>query len=53
MATRTIAVVAFDGISPFLLSIPCGVFGEDRSGAGVPLFELRLCGLQAGPPENP
>lgn len=49
MATRTIAVVAFDGISPFLLSIPCGVFGEDRSGAGVPRFELRLCGQHPGP----
>ena len=49
MAAPTIAVVAFDGISPFLLSIPCGVFGEDRSGAGVPRFALRICGLQAGP----
>lgn len=49
MTTPTIAVVAFDGISPFLLSIPCVVFGEDRSGAGVPRFTLRICGVQAGP----
>ena len=49
MAAHTIAVVAFDGISPFLLSIPCGVFGEDRSAAGVPRFDLRICGVQSGP----
>lgn len=49
MTAHTIAVVAFDGISPFLLSIPCGVFGEDRSAAGVPRFGLRICGIQAGP----
>ncbi|MBS1191952.1 MAG: helix-turn-helix domain protein [Rhodocyclaceae bacterium] len=49
MAPRTIAVIAFDGISPFQLSIPCGIFGEERSAAGVPRFEVRVCGLQAGP----
>lgn len=49
MAIRTIAVIAIDGISPFHLSIPCGVFGEDRSAAGVPRFELRVCGMRAGP----
>ena len=49
MTAQTIAIVAFDGISPFLLSIPCGVFGEDRSAAGVPHFDLRICGTQAGP----
>ncbi|MGH6637620.1 MAG: GlxA family transcriptional regulator, partial [Polaromonas sp.] len=28
----TVAVVAFDGISPFHLSVPCMVFGNDFSG---------------------
>jgi transcriptional regulator GlxA family with amidase domain len=46
---HTIAVVAFEGISPFLLSIPCGIFGEDRSAVGVPHMALRVCGVQAGP----
>jgi len=33
-ATETIAVVAFDGISPFHLSVTCMVFGEDRTESG-------------------
>src|SRR4029453_13875398 len=45
---NTIAVVAFDGISPFHLSVPCLVFGEDRSDAGVPRFELLVCAAQPG-----
>jgi len=49
MTIRTIAVIAFDGISPFHLSIPCEVFGTDRSAAGVPHFNLRICAVQAGP----
>lgn len=49
MSTHTIAVVAFDGINPFHLSIPYEVFGEDRSAGGVPRFELRVCAAQPGP----
>jgi transcriptional regulator GlxA family with amidase domain len=49
LVDHTIAVIAVDGVSPFHLAIPCGVFGEDRSAAGVPRFELRVCGLDAGP----
>jgi transcriptional regulator GlxA family with amidase domain len=43
-----VAVVAFDGISPFHLSVPCVVFGEDRSAAGVPPFDLRVCAVEPG-----
>ncbi len=46
---ETVAVVAFDGISPFHLSVPCLVFGEDRTDAGKPRFRLRVCSLEAGP----
>ncbi len=49
MTIRTIAVIAFDDISPFHLSIPCEVFGTARSAAGVPRFTLRICAVQAGP----
>src|SRR5262245_47696403 len=42
---RVIAVVAFDGISPFQLAAPCLLFGEDRSELGVPRFDLRVCAL--------
>jgi transcriptional regulator GlxA family with amidase domain len=43
-----VAVVAFDGISPFHLSVPCVVFGEDRSAGGVPCFDLRVCAAEPG-----
>lgn len=49
MNQHCIAVIAFPGISPFHLSIPCAIFGEDRSAANIPHFELRLCAEQAGP----
>ena len=48
MQGETIAVIAFDRISPFHLSVPCAVFGEDRRDAGVPRFELLVCGLERG-----
>ena len=44
----TVAVVAFDGISPFHLSVPCMVFGNDFSGEGVPHFKLRVCADKPG-----
>ncbi|MFM0496122.1 helix-turn-helix domain-containing protein [Paraburkholderia caledonica] len=44
-----VAVIAFDRISPFHLSVPCVVFGEDRSGSGVPGFDFRVCAGETGP----
>ena len=49
MRNRTIAVVAFHGISPFHLSIPCMIFGEDRTAGGVPRFDVRVCAAEPGP----
>jgi transcriptional regulator GlxA family with amidase domain len=46
---ETVAVVAFDGISPFHLSVPCLVFGEDRTDSGTPRFKLLVCSLERGP----
>lgn len=43
-----VAVVAFDHISPFHLSVPCVVFGEDRSGGDVPVFDFRVCAAETG-----
>jgi transcriptional regulator GlxA family with amidase domain len=42
----TIAVIAFNRISPFHLSVPCAVFGEDRRDIGVPRFEVLVCGVE-------
>jgi len=43
-----VAVVAFDGISPFHLSVPCMVFGNDFSGADLPRFKLVVCTEKPG-----
>ncbi|KXU90341.1 AraC family transcriptional regulator [Paraburkholderia monticola] len=45
---HVVAVVAFDRISPFHLSVPCVVFGEDRQGGGVPSFDFRVCAAETG-----
>jgi transcriptional regulator GlxA family with amidase domain len=41
-----VAVLAFDAISPFHLSVPCVVFGDRHPGA--PTFELRVCAGEPG-----
>lgn len=46
---HVVAVVAFDRISPFHLSVPCVVFGEDRAGGGLPDFDFRVCAAEPGP----
>jgi len=48
MFDDSIAVIAFKGISPFHLSVPCAVFGEDRRDAGVPQFKVLICAVEKG-----
>ncbi|MGH8081315.1 MAG: helix-turn-helix domain-containing protein [Lysobacter sp.] len=43
-----LAVVAFDRISPFHLSVPCLVF-ENRDLGDLPAAELRVCAAETGP----
>lgn len=43
-----IAVIAFDGISPFHLSVPCIIFGEDRREMGLPTFDFHVCAVEPG-----
>jgi transcriptional regulator GlxA family with amidase domain len=45
---HTIAVLAFEGISPFHLSVPCMVFGDDLARLGGPRYTLLVCAEQAG-----
>ena len=47
MHSPIIAAIAFDGIRPFHLSVPCLVFGEDRTAEGLPAFEFRVCAPEA------
>lgn len=44
-----IAVVAFDQINPFHLSVPCLVFGEEQPSAELPPCEVRVCTPGAAP----
>lgn len=45
---RSVAVLAFDGLSPFHFSVPWLVFGEDRTGVGVPAFRVDVCAERRG-----
>ncbi|MGE8347082.1 hypothetical protein [Pseudomonas helleri] len=44
----TVAVITFNDISPFHLSVPCLVFGKDRKVGDSPWFELVVCAGEAG-----
>jgi transcriptional regulator GlxA family with amidase domain len=47
-AAPVIAILAFEGISPFHLAVPSMVFGENRSDLGVPPFTTLICAEQTG-----
>ncbi|MER9342256.1 helix-turn-helix domain-containing protein [Mesorhizobium sp. M0601] len=49
MTDAAVAAIAFDGISPFHLSVPCLVFGADRTELGLPRFDFRVCAIEDGP----
>jgi AraC family transcriptional regulator, transcriptional activator FtrA len=44
-----VAAVAFDGVSPFELSVACEVFGFDRSDLGVPWYRFMVCAVEDRP----
>ena len=46
-STTLVAVVVFEGISPFHLSVPCIVFGDAQ--AGDSHFEVVVCAAEPGP----
>ncbi len=47
---KTVCVVVIDDFAPFEFGVICEVFGIDRTEDGVPPFEFRVCGEQAGRP---
>lgn len=50
MPLHAMAVVAFDGISPFHLSVPCLVFGDPHGDfPGAPRFDIKVCAVDPGP----
>lgn len=46
LSSSIVAVVAFDRISPFHLSVPCLVFGDELQGA--PRYDVRVCAVEPG-----
>jgi transcriptional regulator GlxA family with amidase domain len=44
-----VAVIAFDGITPFHLSVPCLIFGGNLRDPGVAPFEVRVCAAEMKP----
>ena len=46
---KDVAVVALDGFSPFELSVPCEVFGSDRTDDGLPGYDFAVVAGEAGP----
>ena len=45
----TIAVIAFDGMTPFHLSVPCLVFGTQTDEIDLPRFHVRVCAADPAP----
>ena len=43
------AVIAFDGISPFHLSVPCVVFRPDANDSKLPDFQIKVCAADPSP----
>lgn len=43
-----VAVIAFDGISPFHLSVPTLVFAENHQDVDGPHFDVKVCALEPG-----
>jgi transcriptional regulator GlxA family with amidase domain len=41
--SHRVAVLVFDHLSPFEVSVPCEVWGLDRTDSGVPAAEVRVC----------
>ncbi|WP_182417624.1 GlxA family transcriptional regulator [Bartonella sp. HY038] len=46
--THKIAVIAYEGISAFHLSVPCTVFGDDLFKAENTNYEVKVCAEKAG-----
>lgn len=47
---RSVSALVLDGVAPFEFGVVCEVFGIDRSADGVPRFDFKVCGPEAGRP---
>lgn len=49
MRPNSYAVIAFNGVNPFHLSVPCIMFRADASISEVPDFTVKVCALEPSP----
>lgn len=47
---RSVSALVLDGLAVFEFGVICEVFGIDRSADGVPNFDFKICGPEAGKP---
>lgn len=45
----SVAVLAYDGLSPFEFGVACAVFGQARPELGVPWYRFSICAAAPGP----
>jgi transcriptional regulator GlxA family with amidase domain len=50
MALNSVSTLVLDGLAVFEFGVICEVFGIDRSADGVPNFDFKVCGPEAGKP---
>jgi transcriptional regulator GlxA family with amidase domain len=50
MALKSVSVLVLDCLAVFEFGVICEVFGIDRSADGVPNFDFKVCGPEAGKP---
>ena len=47
---KSVSALVLDGLAPFEFGVICEVFGIDRTAQGVPNFDFKVCGPEAGVP---
>ena len=47
---KSVSALVLDGLAVFEFGVICEVFGIDRSSDGVPNFDFKVCGPEAGKP---
>ena len=45
---KNVSALVLDGVTMFEFGVLCEVFGFDRSSDGIPKFDFKVCGLEAG-----
>lgn len=49
MRPNSYAVIVFNGINPFHLSVPCIIFRPDANNSQIPNFDVKVCAVDPSP----